>query len=76
MFFGVIDHLVDVRYRSMLGRVVFIKVEFQIVDQATAILNEEGDNAHQLYKSRQLQQVRARLRKGGRNWREKMSGKK
>ena len=67
-----IDHLVEIRRRSMLGRVVYVMVEFQIVDQETADLNERGDNAHALYKSRQLDQVRARLRKGGRRKRKKI----
>jgi len=45
--------------------VVFILVEFQIVDQETALENESGDSAHELYKLRQLDQVKRRLRKGG-----------
>ena len=66
-----IDHLVDLRHRYMLGKVVFVMVEFQIVDEKTAGENEEGDNAHSRYKERQLGRVKARLRKGGRRWREK-----
>jgi uncharacterized protein (TIGR04552 family) len=65
-----IDHMVDLRHRYMLGKVVFVMVEFQIVDEQTAVENEEGDNAHSLYKERQLGRVKARLRKGGRRWRE------
>jgi len=65
-----VDHMVELRHRSLLGRVVFVMVEFQIVDEQTAIENEEGDSAHGLYKSRQLNQVKARVRKGGRRWRE------
>ncbi len=61
-----VDHLVDVRYGALLGRTVFVMVEFQVIDQHTARTNEEGDNAHSLYKQRQRTIVQARLRKGGR----------
>lgn len=44
--------------------VVFGLVEFQIVDEATARANSEGDAAHAAYKSRQLASVRARLERG------------
>jgi hypothetical protein len=36
-----------------------------VLDQETARLNEEGDNAHHLYKERQRAIVSARLKKGG-----------
>jgi len=42
-----------------------VMVEFQIVDHETALANESGDSAHSLYKKRQLDQVKRRLRKGG-----------
>ncbi|MEL6341633.1 MAG: TIGR04552 family protein [Myxococcota bacterium] len=61
-----IDHLVDVRYGALLGRTVFVMVEFQVIDRLTAKTNEEGDSAHDLYKQRQHRIVQARLRKGGR----------
>ena len=61
-----IDHLVDVRYGALLGRTVFVMVEFQVIDRQTARENEEGENAHRLYKERQRSIVQARLRKGGR----------
>ncbi len=61
-----IDHLVDVRYGALLGRTVFVMVEFQVIDRQTARENEEGENAHRLYKDRQRSIVQARLRKGGR----------
>ena len=61
-----IDHLVDVRYGALLGRTVFVMVEFQVLDRQTARDNEEGENAHRLYKERQRSIVEARLRKGGR----------
>ncbi len=47
-----------------LGRVVFLMVEFQIVDEVTARANEEGDNAHHLYKARQYKVVAQRLKRG------------
>jgi uncharacterized protein (TIGR04552 family) len=61
-----IDHLVNIRYGALLGRTVFVMVEFQIVDRETARLNEEGENAHALYKKRQHTIVQSRLRKGTR----------
>ena len=60
-----VDHLVDVRYGAMLGRTVKVLVEFQVLDKETARLNDEGDNAHQLYKERQRSIVGKRLKKGG-----------
>jgi uncharacterized protein (TIGR04552 family) len=59
-----VDHLVNVRYGSLLGRTVFVLVEFQVLDRATAKANDEGENAHDLYKERQHQIVAARLKKG------------
>jgi uncharacterized protein (TIGR04552 family) len=59
-----VDHLVNVRYGSLLGRTVFVLVEFQVLDEATAKANDEGENAHDLYKERQHQIVASRLRKG------------
>ncbi|HEX9049311.1 MAG TPA: TIGR04552 family protein [Anaeromyxobacter sp.] len=47
-----------------LGRVVFSLVEFQVVDRATALRNEEGDASHERYKKRQLQRVLRRLSRG------------
>ena len=61
-----VDHLVDVRYGPMLGRTVFALVEFQVLDRETARANEEGENAHRLYKQRQRSIVERRLKKGGR----------
>jgi len=46
------------------GDVVFVTVEFQVVDAATARRNERGDNAHSHYKQRQLRVVRERLTRG------------
>ena len=59
-----VDHLVNVRYGSLLGRTVFVLVEFQVLDEATAKANDEGENAHELYKERQNKIVASRLRKG------------
>jgi uncharacterized protein (TIGR04552 family) len=47
-----------------VGRVVFMLAEFQVVDAATAQRNEEGENAHDLYKARQHERVRRRLVRG------------
>lgn len=47
-----------------LGRVVFVMVEFQLVDEETARLNELGENAHDLYKQRQFEEVARRLKRG------------
>jgi uncharacterized protein (TIGR04552 family) len=47
-----------------LGRIVFSLVEFQVVDEATARRNEEGDSSHERYKRRQLKRVLRRLSRG------------
>ena len=51
-------------FQFELGRVVFLMVEFQVVDEETARMNEAGDNAHALYKSRQYDVVAKRLIRG------------
>ena len=66
-----IDHLGHARYGALLGKVVFVLVEFQVVDAETAEQNELGENAHELYKERQREIVASRLRKGGRYRRER-----
>ena len=71
-----IDHVIQSSQYQTLGHVLYVMVEFQILDRETAIQNEEGDSAHRLYKQRQLEQVRVRLRKGGRNKRELVSSMK
>jgi uncharacterized protein (TIGR04552 family) len=47
-----------------LGRTVFVLVELQIVDAETERRNEEGENAHHLYKARQERTVERRLKRG------------
>jgi uncharacterized protein (TIGR04552 family) len=47
-----------------LGRVVFTLVEFQLVDAATAVKNEQGDASHERYKKRQAKRVLRRLSRG------------
>jgi len=47
-----------------LGNVVFVMVEFQLLDERTALLNEQGDNSHHLYKDRQHEVVARRLKRG------------
>lgn len=49
-----------------LGGIVFVMVEFQVVDRMTAEANETGDNKHSLYKSRQRMKVKERLERGKR----------
>jgi len=61
-----VDHLVNVRYGALLGRTAMVLVEFQVLDKETAQANEEGENAHQLYKERQRATVSSRLKKGAR----------
>jgi uncharacterized protein (TIGR04552 family) len=46
------------------GCVVFVLTEFQIIDEKTAISNEQGENSHELYKARQLDRVKQRLLHG------------
>ena len=60
------QYLVDMdpRRQFLLGRTVLVLVEFQILDQYTARRNEEGENAHHLYKKRQRRIVSARLKRG------------
>jgi uncharacterized protein (TIGR04552 family) len=50
--------------RPRKSRVVFTLVEFQIMDEETALVNEEGENAHKLYKQRQKRRVLHRLSRG------------
>ena len=61
-----VDSMVELRYGPMLGRTVFALVEFQVLDRETARANEEGENAHRLYKQRQRAIVDQRLKKGAR----------
>lgn len=54
----------DPKHQFLLGRVVYVMVEFQIVDQATALSNQQGENAHSAYKKRQKAIVDQRLKRG------------
>jgi uncharacterized protein (TIGR04552 family) len=47
-----------------LGHIVFVLVEFQIVDQNTERANEAGEASHAQYKERQMIAVRDRLQLG------------
>ncbi|MFO0556655.1 MAG: TIGR04552 family protein [Polyangiales bacterium] len=49
---------------AALGRVVFVLVEFQIVDFSTDQSNEKGEASHAKYKERQRMAVMDRLRVG------------
>lgn len=46
------------------GRVVYVMIEFQVLDEVTAKNNEIGENAHFLYKKRQHEVVAKRLKRG------------
>jgi uncharacterized protein (TIGR04552 family) len=46
------------------SHVIFVLTEFQIADKVTAVHNESGQSAHEVYKSRQHEKVRARLLRG------------
>jgi uncharacterized protein (TIGR04552 family) len=48
-------------YRESLGSIVFVLVEFQIVDEETEIFNNAGESSHENYKKRQKDGVRKRL---------------
>lgn len=50
--------------RERKNRIVFALVEFQIVDEASALENEQGQNAHRIYKHRQRRRVLRRLSRG------------
>ncbi len=43
------------------GSIVYVGCEFQLLDQETAFVNEQGENAHSNYKGRQQDRVAARL---------------
>lgn len=57
------DHYLGPRSYE-LGKVVFVLVEFQVLDEETAHSNEQGENAHHLYKERQRLVVSQRLKRG------------
>lgn len=48
-------------YRESLGTIVYVLVEFQIVDERTDVLNNTGESSHENYKKRQKDGVRKRL---------------
>ncbi len=54
-------------HHTQLGHTVFVMVEFQVLDKETAVANESGENAHQLYKERQRRIVEERLLRGARS---------
>jgi uncharacterized protein (TIGR04552 family) len=54
----------DTADNYLLGKIVYVLVEFQIVDRKTADANELGENAHKNYKSRQKRIVESRLLRG------------
>ena len=62
------DYLVSIddRTRGALGSIIFVLTEFQVMDAATAVVNESGDSSHHAYKERQAARVKARLTGGSR----------
>jgi uncharacterized protein (TIGR04562 family) len=49
-----------------LGPIIFVLVEFQLIDRETEAANELGDASHAKYKERQRQAVMRRLKLGTR----------
>jgi uncharacterized protein (TIGR04552 family) len=58
------DVKLDQPLDPILGDIIFVLAEFQLLDAQTAERNEEGENNHAKYKARQEQRVRARLESG------------
>jgi uncharacterized protein (TIGR04552 family) len=58
------DDVIPAGARVNLGRVVYLAVELQLMDEETARANESGENHHALYKRRQHERVRRRLTRG------------
>jgi len=56
-----VDGFVGESAHPSTANVVFVLAEFQIIDQVRAQGNEEGENSHAQYKTRQHQRVRERL---------------
>ena len=52
-----LDHIVD----GVQPAIAVVQTEVQLVDEETNRRNEEGENAHARYKSRQSEKVRERL---------------
>jgi uncharacterized protein (TIGR04552 family) len=46
------------------GGIIFVLTEFQVMDSATNLANEQGDSSHEAYKERQHIEVKARLTRG------------
>ncbi len=59
------DHLISPEIRAATrARTVNCLVEFQIIDAATAVLNDQGENDHDRYKRRQKLRILRRLSRG------------
>lgn len=56
-----VDELLYTPDFAELGRIIFVPVEFQIIDQETYQVNEMGEGSHQRYKRRQMEAVKSRL---------------
>lgn len=46
------------------GGIIFVLTEFQVMDAATNLANEQGESSHEAYKERQHIEVKARLTRG------------
>ncbi len=64
-----VDDLVALlpNYTAKDGHVVFVLVEFQLVDRETELANSTGESRHELYKQRQLVRVLQRLHGPGKD---------
>lgn len=58
------EHQLPADARPAQGRVVYVTVEFQVLDAPTAARNEVGDSAHEAYKARQWARAKDRLSRG------------
>lgn len=57
-----VDRMLEgTEYAGLPGSLVFVLVEFQIMDRATAEANERGESSHAQYKRRQYARVKERL---------------
>lgn len=59
-----VEHRPPGAFTFELGQVIYVMTEFQLLDEGTALENERGENAHDLYKLRQVAVVDRRLKRG------------
>ncbi len=53
--------LLDETLLDKYGRIIYVQVEFQLVDVKTDLQNNSGENSHERYKNRQKEKVLKRL---------------